>query len=417
MEDDLQDEEQVEYEDDDEENQDDDYQYDDDEEHEEDVDDDRDNVDTSDLDDDLFDDDMDDEESDGDNPHQASDELDEEDPTDEEIEDEEEASELEDFLAQDPNAEPLDDEEEDDEEYEFNERTLNDLAWQDPKWSEVLGNAEDNGINIREDYVALMARGRIDPQFIAERDLYSIKDIHSYILSLEDKTDPKAITVPFDDDYDGWVDFEENVLNVPRTAEEFDNDMFDHTYMKDDQTWVDNAKDFYHSIRLGHEQAKAITSWVNDEREAFLKQAEQDELDYRRENKTRLQETFGKQYKGVLGHVRTFLQKYGPEFLDEFKGSKALNSETLTMMIYNAMNDIESNTGVDMKGYNMRLAEISDQRLDNLWDKLLNHKYSDNEYQSHKNPDIALKARKVALKLRAVEQERSRRGMDDEETK
>lgn len=370
------------------------------------------------LDSDLYDDDIDDDldEEDDLTDEEAIDDLeqDEEDDTDEDIDDKEESRLLDELLEHDPNAINPDDEEEEEEiPDDITDEMIANAMYTDPDYARYLEQAENDGVDIKDNFAALLARNRINPEFVMERGLYSLADFQTLITSLEEKSDPNAIMVPREDDEEGWKTFERDVLNVPEGPEGFKDDIFDHTFLKDSEEEKNNIREFFHNIRLSEEQAYSVTDFLNSEREAFLRQGEEEDMNYKKDNIQELKDTFEDDFDAVKKQTNTFLHKYGKGLLKEFKGSKVLYSKELTMMIYNAMNDIATPETVSFKGHHMNLSIISDEKLDTVYEKLLEHKYADESYLKHRNPDIRKLAKKVALRLRAVDSERERRGLND----
>ena len=339
---------------------------------------------------------------------------DDEDPTEEDLEDEEERSVLDDLLGQDPNAEDPDAEAEEEnfDDMEITDKVIADAMYIDPDYGDYLKQAEDDGHEVKDNFAAMLARNRIDPKFVAERGLYNLGDFMNYISTMEEKTSPDAVYVPREDDEEGWAEFETNYLGVPKSPEEYGEDTFEWDFLKDKQEDIQNLRDYFYSIRLNDDQAYSIANFLNTEHDAFRRQAEEEEIQYKKTNMERLKDTFGKDFVDVRKDINTFIHKFGPDFLKEFKNSKVLSSETFVRMLYNAMNDVSSPTGIRFKGHHAKLSIISDEKLDREYNKLIEHKYADESYLTHKNASVRKIAKRVALKLRAFDAEMERRGLD-----
>lgn len=360
-----------------------------------------------------FDDEIDDGVEDDDDPNsEAADDVDEEDKTDEDLEDEDERNALQDLLEQDPNAVNEDEEEEEvtEEDLNIDDRAIADAMWKDPDYSKYMEQAEDDGVEMKDDFAAMMARNRIDAGFLMERSIYTAADFKTHIQSLEEKVDPEAVILPREDDEEGWQNLETTYLGVPESEEGYEDDIFHQTYMEGNEEEIADARQMAHGARLNAEQAEIVINWNNAKHEAFVRDMEQDQIDYKKSSQETLKATFGNEYKEIMKDVSSIGHKYGGEWFKEFKNTKAANSANLVMMLYNAMNDISNADGVSFKGNNLKLSTISDERLDKIYDDLLEHKYSDETYQGDSDKRIAKIAKKVALRINAVDAERRRRG-------
>ena len=400
--------------DDEEEGQEDEVEYEDDDEGEDGddtIDDDSDDGDDDVLDDGVWEDDIDEDEED-EEEYMEGEELDEDDETEEDEEDEEERSMLDDLLEEDPNAEPEDDEEEleydPEEDPEITDEMIADAAWKDSSWAEYMEQADADGVQPNDKFVALMARGRISPEFLTERGLYNMRDFQDYITSMEEKTNPDAVLVPREDDLEGWEYFDKEILGVP---DEYDSDIFDQTFMEGNDEKIKAISDEMHEGRFSNAQAMIFTNMVQREREEFLRAAEEEEIAYKKQTTAFLKETFGSDYDDVRKDAVTFIKKYSPDIFKNHKGSKLLNSPEIVMLAYNAMNDVATPETVKFKDSHIKLSTISDDKLDKIYKDLLNHKYSDNDFQNHENSRIRNQAKKVAARLNAVDKERVRRGL------
>jgi len=359
----------------------------------------------------VWDDDIDDENEETD-PEDDDEDIDDEDPTDEDLEDEEERSVLDDLLGQDPNAEEDDDEEEvDEEDPEITDEMIADAAIMESSWQDYIDQAEEDGMDVNDKFVAMMARGRVEPEFLSERGIYNIRDMRSYIDGLEEKVSPDAVLVPRENDLEGWENFDRNILGVPESSDGYSSDIWDKTFLEGNQEKVSMFNEEMHEGRFSNAQAMIVSNMLQRERDEFLRDAEEQEMEYKQSNLERVKETFGSNYGEVKKSVNEFLNKFGTEFKREFRGSKVINSEKFFMMIYDAMNDIEADTTVKFKDTYSKITAISDEKLDKLYNDLLEHKYADEKFQQHKNPGIRKTARSVAKRINTVDKERVRRGL------
>lgn len=282
-------------------------------------------------------------------------------------------------------------------------------------WQKWYDEAESAGVDINDNFAALLGRNRLDPSFFIKRSIHSISDLVNLTKELEEKVDPETIVVPREDDEEGWETFKKDVLRIPTKAEEYPEEVFRHSFLDGDEfeeergeflnTFVENG--------LTAEQAEAVVDIMNTEREAFMQSKEEEARQYRENQQELMEGYFGEDYQDVLKDVKGFLNKYGQDFKKEFRGQNALNSASLAKLIYDAMNDIATPNKLSYASAARSLKGLSDDRLLDLEMKIAENKYYDAKNANSSNPKVRKQHQKLQRMFAGVAREITRRGIED----
>ena len=308
-------------------------------------------------------------------------------------------------------------EEEEDENVEIDEVTDDMIVkamYTTNDWGEYLALQKEENIPVDETFVAEAARNGIDPQFLMDNGIHNLETYHTYTQELEKKADPNAVLVPPEDDEKAWEEFSEDVLLIPKSPEEYDDDIFDKTWLDEDGFEEDQAemREWMHKVKLDQNQAQLVLDKFQESREIIDEQSIEDKKSYRLEQERGLKEYFGDDYRDIMRNNAAFLSKFGQDFIKEFKGENPLYSRALNMLLYNAMNDLEAPESIKWGRAVKGLTGYSVEKLQKLEEKMLESKFMDEKYAKDPSKKVRNEFKKHVIRMKAVQRELEKRGVD-----
>lgn len=353
-------------------------------------------------------------EEEDDDPDMESEDLEEDVDTDKVEDDDEQKNLLDDLLEQDKENNKEDEPETSEDDTVTDDMIVAAMATT-KDWGQYLSNAREEGIQVNERFVADAARAGLSPDFLGERGISDIGSMTAYLIEMEKRADPEAVLVPAKDDEENWEAFETDVLGIPKESADYDDDIFDQTWlsekgMEDEQGRV---REWLHKMKVDQNQAYMVVDQMQKDRELHQEQQAADLKSYRIAQEGELKEEFGDDYREIMKDVAGFLSKHGGEFIKEFKGTAPFYSRALAKMIYNAMNDLESPETVNFSRFSKGLTGYSDQKLKATFDALVKSKFVDEKYATHPSKKVRQEYKKYVVRLRSIEKELERRGFDN----
>lgn len=276
------------------------------------------------------------------------------------------------------------------------------------RYSEWFEQAREDGEQISDEFAGLVARARMGAKVLSENSLYNMEDMVTHINALHERIDPNAVLVPDQEDVEGWRE----LIGYPEDTDGYSSEIFEGTFLEDRSR--EDMKDLLDGA-LEHqfipEQMSFLVGILDNEREAFLEEREEEEREYRLSNRMSLESFFGEEYEPIMKDVNKFFAKYGREFVDEFKGTKTMGSAALVKMIYNAMNDVSTPSKVSFNAFSKSLNSLTDAQILDLEAKTLQDKYYDKNYANSKDPRLRKAHRLAKARVRAVQTNIDQRGL------
>ena len=357
------------------------------------------------------------EDSDDDDKTDDVKDADDEDDDDEDKDEDEEPTLLDELLEQDQKNKAEEEEEESLDIDEVTDDMIVKAMYTTQDWGEYLALQKEENIPIDETFVAEAARNGIDPQFLMDNGIHNLETYHTYTQELAKKADPDAVIVPSEDDEKAWEEFSETVLLIPKTPEEYDENIFDKTWLDEDGFEEDQAemREWMHKVKLDQNQAQLVLDKFQESREVLDEQSVEDKKSYRLEQERDLKEYFGEDYKDIMRNNAAFLSKFGQEFIKEFKGDNPLYSRALHMLLYNAMNDLEAPESIKWGRAVKGLTGYSVEKLQKLEEKMLESKFMDEKYANDPSKKVRNEYKKHVVRMKAVQRELEKRGVDSQE--
>lgn len=330
----------------------------------------------------------------------------------------------------DDEGEPLDEENEDDDEPILDpesgedddddaegEKDLGDLADKEiadamrqvTTYAEWFEEAHEARKTIPDDFAALVAKTRVPPDFLVEREIYNLVDLVEELKAVEDQIDPKRITIPSEEASDEEkLEFAHKYFGIPKSADGYDDEkLFLGTEFEGDEDAElrMSLKIKAYKSGLSEEQARAYIQDWSDERKAHREQQEADMKAYVRENKRAMEATYGEDSKAVAKEISAILAQEGKEFYEEFKGDKVLSSANFVKFITNVAQRYASEDPVQRIG----IASYSTDKIKRNMEKIGASKYFGDDAGRSEDKAVRKKHMQYRKRYAAYERELVRR--------
>ena len=277
------------------------------------------------------------------------------------------------------------------------------------RYEDWFKQAVEDGERIEDEFAAMVAKSHLGAKILSENSIYSMKDMVVHLNALHERISPDAVLVPAEDDHDGWRE----LIGYPEDIDGYSQEIFEGTFLEDKS---EEELEALLTGALEHqfipEQLSFLAEVMEKERQAFLENGEESDLQYRSENRAELESFFGTEYKDIMTDINKFFAKYGREFVDEHKGTNVMSSAALVKMIYNAINDVSTPSKVSFGAFSKSLASLKDEQILDLEAKTLQDKYYNKSYATSKNPKLRKAHRLARARVRAVQSDIDRRGLE-----
>ena len=283
--------------------------------------------------------------------------------------------------------------------------------YDDKGYSGWMKSAEEmTGEEVNKDFALLVAKEHIHPKFLLDRGIYSVRDLIAHTGELEERTSDDAVYVPPKDSKEYEV-FLRDHMGLPSSEEEYDTSLIEEVFDGNEDT-VDFLKSWGIKSKFTQTQLEDIARQFKAEQEAHEAFKQEELENYKKENVGRLQEIYGNDYGQVVKDVKGFLNMYGKDFLNEFRGEKALNSKSFFDMILTVLDkgsEIGNTRFVDGKRL---FTGMSNDKLKQIEYDMLDHKWFDSKFATHSDDRVRKAHKKLRNRFDMVSRALEQRGIN-----
>ena len=188
--------------------------------------------------------------------------------------------------------------------------------------------AIESGIELDPSFVTMLAKEGVDPSFLAEREVYDIKDFVDIIGQAEDRLDPEAVYVPEDLQSEEGKEFMAKHMNVPESPDDYSDDLFENTFLSESPEFRDNLKEFGARFGLNPDQLRAVADQYDFDRQEMINEKRETHQAVLEETKHEMETQFRDDAKYILSDIHKIMKSHGSEFYNKYKNSDALNDIT-----------------------------------------------------------------------------------------
>ena len=264
-------------------------------------------------------------------------------------------------------AESFDDEEEEEEEGLIPEGTLDkeiqDQMWLVKDYADWMQAGEAAGVPVETSFAAMVAKSETDPQFLADRGIYSIDQYNELVEDLESKTSPDAVVLPDSDDKDAILDFDFEHRDIPRVPDEYRQEVFKGTHLEDDIEGQVEARLVGMDLGLSNTQLSGVLERLELERDIAEEENQLKLKEFVQAQEELMVEEYGDDLMETIKNVNKVLRDYGRPFADKFKGDKALKSKEFVDMMQNIIEAGLDKKRIDLTDVRLKLTGISSKKL------------------------------------------------------
>lgn len=269
--------------------------------------------------------------------------------------------------------------------------------------------ARENNITVDERFVANMAREGVDPNYMAEKGIFSFADWVNHADHLEETNNPDRIIIPDGDDPEEHAEFNERVFGIPREIEGYPEDLFDGTFLEESPEAVDKVLTYSKNEMLSREQARGFVGFLQEEKELHEEEMEHQERLYIREQGEQLDEIYGEGLDDQIKIVKRVLRNHGEEFAKEYGGDKVLKSASFFKMMSSMIDAGTKITDISIRDFTRTLQTVGTEKLEALLNKIANDPRYDDKHANSKGSSLKTYKR-LGRQYNAIHAELEKRG-------
>ena len=224
-----------------------------------------------------------------------------------------------------------------------------------------LGKEQENEVSDR--FAAMVARNEVNPEYLAERNIFSMSDLMAYTEGIEEKTSPDAVLYPMDDDEEGILNFDAEYRDIPKTPDEYDERVFQNSLIEDDKEAQNEMRLRGTEARLSNAQMAMVLDWFGEEKEIADQKHDADLKDHIKEQEKKMVSLYGTDLREVIKNVNKLLFAHGKEFAAAHGESKAVKSVEFLNLMTSLLESGDVDNKIKFDDVKLRLQTISETKL------------------------------------------------------
>ena len=213
-------------------------------------------------------------------------------------------------------------------------------------FQKLVKGANAKGEKVDKSFVIDAMEKNVSMKYLIENNIYNLGNMIDRIEKYQhlNGEDPEVVVYPDETDPEGRAKFDEEHRNVPLTADEYEDELFEGIDvgsgpLSEDTQMVEKFRNYYHQQGFSREQARSDLESRQEEVEEFLEGAKLEMAEYKQENASVLKDALGDDYAKAMSRIKAVIKKHGKEFAEEFKGTKVLSSARLFLMLERMMQE------------------------------------------------------------------------------
>ena len=269
------------------------------------------------------------------------------------------------------------------------------------------------------DLAVLAARNDIEPGFLSENGIYSLKDFKERLLNEKAKSNEDAWVLADPTDEEQLKEFLDVNIGIPSDPKDYGDEWYAGTVYEDEEL---RGALFDQIVKTKLTRGQAA-SWAqfDDARQATLEQRTQEDInDYIGKSRDLLEKVYKEQTPEVLSAVSNALNSnvYGRQLLEEFGQGKFLNSPNLIGFLHDILfghmtswkgNNVNLDRAANESIENVNLEHLSTQQLEEMIEDLDGREHANPIYSDHHDPAAKQKYRNILALRDRVQKEIYRR--------